>query len=136
MRFVQFRQNLTSSRNIGITECLDVLPSSSTVTPVLTSKSRETKALANITLGSCDVRQGSEDLVPVVVGGASDEARSTLALVDVLAEAIGEGAAWGVLEGAGGGAVTHVAGVRHGEAEGTVGVDIDGLAAGNLDILL
>lgn len=113
--------------------CLDVLPSSGSVLLSLHSHSRETKTLANITLGNGSVLQRSEHLPLAAIGRASHEARSTLALVHPAADTSG-GAGGGVLEGTGGGTLTHVAGVGGGEAQGTVGVNVDGLAAGDGDV--
>lgn len=112
---------------------LDVLPSSSSILLSLRSHSREAKALADITLGNGSVLQRSENLPLVVVGRAGHEARGTLALVHPVADATGAGRGL-VLEGAGGGTLTHVARVGGGEAEGAVGVDVDGLAAGDGDV--
>lgn len=112
---------------------LDVLPSGSSILLSLHSHSRETKALANITLRNSGVLQRGENLPLVVIGRASHEARSTLALVSPVAETSG-GAGGSALEGTGGGTLTHVAGVGGGETEGAVGVDVDSLAAGDGDV--
>lgn len=113
--------------------CLDVLPSGSSVLLSLHSHSRETKTLANVTLRNGSVLQRSEHLPLAVIGRAGHEARSTLALVRPVADTSG-GAGGGVLEGTGGSTLTHVAGVRGGEAQGAVGVDVDSLAAGDGDV--
>lgn len=125
---------------------LDVLPSNRGGSVNRNSQSIETETVLNLARRNSGVLQSSKDLplrdgssgaTGTAVGSgtvgswASHEASCALALEAPVAER-GTG---GVVEGAIGGTSRLVGGVGRGEAQGTLVINVDGLATGDLDVL-
>lgn len=125
---------------------LEVLPSNRGGSVDRNSQSIEAEAVLNLARGNSGVLQSSIDLPlrggssaptgTAVASGtvgsrASHEASCTLALEAPAAERV----AGSVLEGTVGGASRLVGRVGRGEAQGTLVINVDGLATGDLDVL-
>lgn len=123
---------------------LDVLPSGGGAVGS-NGQSIEANAVSNVAGGDGGVLQGSEDLVlgggssatgtaggdSAVGGGAGHEAGGALASVAPVTESGARSVGEGTVRGASG----LVGGVGGGEAKSTLGVDVDGLATGDNNIL-
>lgn len=102
------------------------------ITLVRQGESRETKAIANITLGHGGILHGGKDLPAIVLGRAGHQASCVPSVKGV----VGPGLARDVGEAANGGTRGDASGVGLGEAQSARGSDVDLLTAGDLDILV
>lgn len=125
------RYQLESYQKINHVINLDILPSRN-IPGISQSNSREPKTLINITMGHGSILNGSKYLPAVIVSRAGHETSSTPTSEGV----VSPGFISSVVERAEDRALRDIGGVSLGEAEGSIGVDVDLLAAGNHGVLL